>query len=159
MELYVYRHAMMDTNKNAPSGEEGPGLSDFGRSQVEKLQILVGALGLNPRIVLTSPLKRAKETAELAVKMFWGQSKIRETDKLLPKASIPQLYEEINSFGNETQIVVVTHYPLIKGLVSNALGTNFEPELLNGSLLRIDFKGQTSSKKGTLVSIISPPSD
>ena len=159
MELYVYRHAMMDTNKNATSGEEGPGLSHFGRSQVEKLQTLVEALGLNPGIVLTSPMKRAKETAELAVKMFWGQSEIMETDKLLPKASIPQLYEEINSFGNETQIVVVTHYPLIKELVSNALGTKFEPELLNGSLLRIDFKRQVSSGKGTLVSIITPPSD
>ena len=159
MELYVYRHAMMDTSKNDSSGKEGPGLSDFGRSQIEKLQSLVGILGLKPGVVLTSPMKRARETAELAVKMFWVQSRIVETDKLLPKASIPQLYEEINSFGKEKQIVVVTHYPLIKELLSSALGTDFGPELLNGSLLRIDFKGRASRGKGKLVSIISPPTD
>jgi len=159
MQLYVYRHAMMDTSKNVVSGKDGAGLSDFGRSQVKNLQPLVGVLGLKPGIVMTSPIKRAKETAELAVKLFWGQSRIMETNSLLPNAPIQELYEELSSLGNETQVVVVTHYPLIKKLVSDVLGTNFEPELLNGSLLRIDFKGPVSGGKGTMVSVITPPPD
>jgi len=159
MELYVYRHAMMESRKDETSRKEEAGLSDLGRSQVKNLQKLAGVLGLKPGVVMTSPIRRAKETAELAAKLFWGQSRIMETNALLPNASVQEIYEEINGFGKETQVVVVTHFPLIKKLVSDALGTNFEPELLNGSLMRIDFKGPLSSGKGTLVSIITPPSD
>lgn len=159
MELYVYRHAMMDSRKDKTSRKGEAGLSDLGRSQVKNLQKLAGVLGLKPGVVMTSPIRRAKETAELAAKLFWGQSRIMETDALLPNASVQEIYEEINRFGKETQVVVVTHYPLIKKLVSDALGTNFEPELLNGSLMRIDFKGPLSSGKGIMVSIITPPSD
>lgn len=37
MELYVYRHAMMESRKDETSGKEEAGLSDLGRSQVENL--------------------------------------------------------------------------------------------------------------------------
>ena len=154
MELYVYRHAMMGSRGN--SDKEDPGLSEIGKEQVAGLQTLARALNINPKIILASPLRRAKETAELARELFWGKSKIMESGALLPEADLKELYSELNNLGGPKQVVLVTHYPLIKELVSDMLGFEFKSELLNGSLMRVDFQEKVSSSKGSLISIITP---
>ncbi len=156
VQVYIYRHAMMNSSRKGVSKDQGPGLSETGIRQVRNLGPIVTKLGISPETIMTSPLNRAKETASLANELFWGNSKIITTEALLPNGDPTILYKELNSLDSENQVVVVTHYPLIKKLISDVLGYEFSSELLNGSVMRVDFQGKVSSGKGKLISIITP---
>lgn len=159
MELYVYRHARMDSSPKGKSDDAGPGLSEAGRRQVETIGPLVNAMGIQHGVVLTSSLRRAKEASEISCRLFWKSSRIVTTDTLLPKAKPEELYKYLNELRSEKQVAVVTHYPLIQKLISDALGYDFKSELPNGSIMRVDFSGAAGRGKGNLVSIVAPRDD
>ena len=64
MILYVVRHGQTDKNKlGLVQGQTETDLNEFGIKEAEKLKDLVSSLGID--VVISSPLRRAKETAKI----------------------------------------------------------------------------------------------
>ena len=103
MRLYLCRHA------EATSGEpdELRELTPLGVQQAQELGERLAALGDPPQLVLTSPLRRARQTAAEIERALGVPVRIGE--ELAPGATIDTLMRAID--GEQGPVAVVGHQP------------------------------------------------
>ncbi len=70
--------------------------------------------------VITSPLVRAKQTAEEIVKSSPGV-KIEESEFLMPNADPKNLFNFLRSFTSSSRVLFVTHEPFVGTCISTLL--------------------------------------
>jgi len=130
MELYLIRHGIAE-EKQPDIKDEQRSLTKEGRQKAEKVAEKIKKLGLEFDIILTSPLVRARQTAEILVANKLS-SKWEESDHLAPTGHIHRWLEEwlaAKNYPQKTQIALVGHEPclsnwaeiLLWGEVKNSL--------------------------------------
>jgi phosphohistidine phosphatase len=132
VQLYLVRHA------EAASGEpdELRPLTPQGREAARALGRRLAEIGVRPDAVLTSPLLRARETAEeLARSAGLG---VEPDERLAPGATAESVRAAAAERG-ET-IVVVGHQPDC-GRIAAALTGGAEPAFPPGGMVTIDLTG------------------
>lgn len=68
MALYLLRHGQTDMNlERRMQGRTDTELNEEGRSQAAALAKEIEKLNLNPKVIYSSPLKRARDTAKIAL--------------------------------------------------------------------------------------------
>lgn len=87
MDIYLLRHGETDWNKKKRlQGHTNTALNEKGRRQVEDTARKLAALGIRMDAVVTSPLKRAKESAAIAARVLgFPQEKIVVEDLLIER--------------------------------------------------------------------------
>ena len=150
MQVYLLRHAVAEKDR--------PGLSDADRALTgdgkRKLRQVLRAAGeaqVQPTLILTSPLKRAVETAEIAQQVLARKTELLRTKALLPGATPEQVWEEIRVHRDEAALMLVGHNPLFAELSGYLLGSSeMRVDFKKGALLRIDFEQFRAHPKGVL---------
>lgn len=154
MDLLLVRHATAEDGR--------PGRSDADRrltaeGRREFLRALAGLRRLDPEPtrILTSPLVRARETAELLAEQVAGPEP-EEWPLLAPGGSLEGILRDLRGAG-ET-VVLVGHEPGLGRLVSlclaGAAGDN--TPLKKGGMARIRFDGAPRPGRGRLVWLLTP---
>ncbi len=119
MRVYLVRHAKADSGKP----DDLRALNDKGREQARQLGERLARDGVHPDAVLTSPLLRARETANAIAKATGTEA---EPDpRLAPGATADGLRDAVAGRG-ET-VIVVGHQPDC-GHIAAALTGGPEPE-------------------------------
>lgn len=108
--------------------------------------------------IASSPLVRAKETAEITKKLIHAQSDIVVDDCLYGDRKPKQAYEFLSKYKKNDKIVLVSRMPLIFELVHDLTGAKAEVELLNGSIACIECDGKASKGNGKLQWLALPQS-
>ena len=87
MDIYLLRHGETDWNKKQLlQGHTDIPLNERGRAQVEDTVRRLRALDMRMDAVVSSPLKRARETAEIAARILeYPQEKIVVEDLLIER--------------------------------------------------------------------------
>ena len=124
MKLFILRHAIA-----VPRGTAG--YRDDSRRPLTKEGITTTRRGvrgmrrlkLDFDLVLSSPYRRAKHTAEIVVRALGIEDRLRFTDHLAAEAAPRQLVAEIqHSYAGKNSILLVGHEPYLTELVSLLLG-------------------------------------
>jgi phosphohistidine phosphatase len=150
MQVYLLRHGI--------SEEERAGLSDAdraltseGKRRLRQTLQVAGRADVKPTLILSSPLKRAVQTAEIAKEVLAYKNEIVSSKALLPGSTGEQVWEEIRLNKKEPSVVLVGHNPLFANLAGYLLG---QPELQvdfkKGAILRLDVEGFSLHPKGIL---------
>ena len=152
MELIVLRHgAAEDTN---PRGDAGRNLIEKGRLQARDAALLLKFSGLLPEIVLTSPLVRARQTAEEFCETAGIASPV--TLDWLASGMPPQTaLNELVAFREFSRVAIVGHEPDLSELMQWLLGAHGNAiEVRKGSIacLRV----YPPARQGTLL-YLAPP--
>jgi phosphohistidine phosphatase len=123
MLLYLLRHgeAVNREDPDCPPDEQRP----LTRKGVEKARLAVAGLrrlGIKPGIIVSSPLLRAVQTAEIAAELL-GQAKdkIRQTTALEPSADPGDLLRELARLKTE-EVLCAGHAPHLDELIAHAAG-------------------------------------
>lgn len=103
MLVFLVRHAHSDPGEP----DELRPLSERGRDEARALAERLAAHETPPAIVLTSPLARARETAELIARAT--ESDVRADDRLGPGATPELLCEALDGVGGP--VAAVAHQP------------------------------------------------
>jgi phosphohistidine phosphatase len=126
-------------------------LTPEGRRRLRQILQTAAQADVKPGLILSSPLKRAIQTAEIAKEVFAYKNEILRTKALLPGASAEQVWDEIRVHKNEAVLVLVGHNPLFDDLAGYLLG---QPELRvdfkKGAILRLDLEEFSLQPKGIL---------
>lgn len=137
MEIYILRHGeAQPRDEGVPEPDRK--LTPKGKRDVDRVARLALAAKVNPGLVLSSPYRRASETAQIAAKVLGIKRQIVESSALLPQAHPKQVWKEVRSQSSAKELLLVGHEPQLSGLIAYFLAA---PDL------RIDLK------KSALVSI------
>lgn len=120
MRLLIVRHAIAE--------DRAPGLSDAERaltpegiSKFERAAAGLARIVDRPDAVLTSPLKRARQTAEIAARA-WGRVEPRELDALAG-GTIAPLAKAVDACPGDATVVLVGHEPHVSELLARLIGS------------------------------------
>lgn len=87
MQLLLVRHAIAEERRPGQA-EEDRALTDRGRERFEGTALGVLALGAHPARVLTSPLRRARETAQILADTCGGRIEVVQALAAAPAESL-----------------------------------------------------------------------
>lgn len=118
--LYLVRHAIAE-EPAAGIADEARRLTKRGRKRFERLVGRLAGMGVEIDIVATSPLVRARQTAEILAATLPGTPRIEVVDALAPPADWQALVEWTVQ-QDAGCVAWVGHAPCIGRLVSLAIG-------------------------------------
>ncbi len=155
--LYLLRHAK--------SSWDDSSVSDFDRtlnSRGEKAAPFVGSLmkerGMTPEVIISSPAKRAKQTAKLVAKAAGFPSKI-SYDERIYEASTARLLAVIGEIADDVDsALLVGHNPGMESLIWYLTG-KMEPmptAALAVIELNVDSWSDVVEGGGVLITVIRP---
>ena len=119
MRVYLVRHAKADSGEP----DELRALNEKGREQARQLGERLAGEGVRPDAVLTSPLLRARETANAIAEAAGIQAEPDE--RLAPGATADDLRDAVAGRGQT--VIVIGHQPDC-GHIAAALTGEPEPE-------------------------------
>lgn len=156
MEIYLLRHGIAEDH--APNGRDADrGLTGEGRAKLHRVLERAHQAGVNPALILSSPLKRAMETAEIAAQELGYEGEIRRVQALTPDSSPPSVWAEIRTHRNTASALLAGHEPLFSALVAYMLGsTRTMVEFKKGALVRIDVASLGVEPRGVLQWMLTP---
>jgi len=130
MQIYLLRHGIAEDAKPGQSDADRA-LTSEGRDKLRRVLKRARAADVSPTLILSSPLRRALETAEIAKNVLDLKDDIVRTGALTPDSSPAAVWDEIRTHKNESAILLASH----EQLMSSALAY-----LLDSPTLLVDFK-------------------
>lgn len=119
MIIHVVRHAeAIERTGNVP--EEHRYLTVRGRKRFRKIAKSLRKIGINPDVILTSPLVRAVQTADILSERLRHGGELQVTPLLGPGFRPKALDELMADYAQAGEIAIVGHEPDL-GLVTQAL--------------------------------------
>ena len=150
MEIYLLRHGIAEDR--AQSGRDADRrLTEEGREKLRRVLERAHSAGVSPSLILSSSLKRAIETAEIAARELGYGGKIVRVDCLSPEAPPSGVWTELKTHRDESGVLLAGHEPQFSALVAYLLGSsramvNFK----KGALVRIDVDSLGAEPAGVL---------
>lgn len=153
IEVYLVRHGV--------AGERGPAfpddrlrpLTDEGVTRFRHVVRGLAAMDVALDVVLTSPLVRARQTAELLVAGLPGRPRLDTLEALAPGGRLPLILEAILQHSRQRQhhLALVGHEPDLGELAARLLGTRGRVQFKKGSVCCIELEGRLAAGPGTLL--------
>jgi phosphohistidine phosphatase len=117
MTFYVVRHGIAEDA--APGGDDGARrLTPEGRRKMRGVVRGLRILGVEPDVLLTSPLVRAKETADVLIGGLRSAPEPRTLEALTPDSSPEDTLKALRQFARSQQVMVVGHEPNLSSLLA-----------------------------------------
>lgn len=129
MKLIIVRHAAA-VERTAEIPEEQRYLTPEGRAYFRKTARTMLKRGVEPSLILTSPLVRAVQTADILAEALDYIGPVQVTEELSPGFDPAALRKLLDTFRQADELVLVGHEPDLSGVVAFLLsmegGFNFK---------------------------------
>jgi phosphohistidine phosphatase len=113
-------------------------------------------LGLVPDLIVTSPLTRARQTADIVADELGLSAALVEDERLAPGFDRDQLVAIIDAHPGLESIMVVGHEPSFSATVAKLIGGG-RVQLKKGGLARVDIVERVGDMVfGVLVALLTP---
>ena len=130
MEIYLLRHGIADDgHAGQPDSERA--LTSEGKKKLRAVLKTVQQAGIAPSLIITSPYRRALQTAQLAAEILDYKGDLLRSSALEPGSQPSAVWDEIRVHHDEGAILLAGHEPLFSSLTAY---------LLACPRLRVDFK-------------------
>jgi phosphohistidine phosphatase len=150
MQLYLLRHGIAE-DASAGMRDADRALTPEGKSKLRDVLSRAAQALVQPTLILTSPYRRARETAELAAALLKVKAPLVETDALVPQSAPEAVWEEIRTHRSENGLLLAGHEPLFSSLYSYLLGApSVRVEVKKGSLGCLEVDRFTGAPRATL---------
>jgi phosphohistidine phosphatase len=157
MLVYLLRHGIaQDREDPASPPDEKRSLTAKGVIRTRRACRGLRVIGVAPELILTSPLLRAAQTAEIAAdELALKRKQVEETDALRPAAPPAELLAEVRR-RKVPSVLLVGHAPDMDETIAHALGVDRPVTSLKKSGaagIELPDDGETP---GTLLFVIEP---
>ncbi len=150
VKLYLVRHAVAAARGEAYPDDSKRPLTPKGTAAFRKVVAGLDRLGVRVDVVLTSPLTRARQTADVLAKHLRSKAAIVETRCLAPGISAQAVLQELRDYQDRGAIALVGHEPGLGALAARLIGAHGELAFKKGGVCRIDFEGVPRAGAGRL---------
>ncbi len=154
MDIYFLRHGDATVGEGWKGGDAQRPLSAEGAARMEREADAMAALKLAPEAILTSPLARAHQTAEIVARKLGLQDALVADDRLAPGFGPHELTRILRDHRGRTSLMLVGHEPDFSRVISACIGGG-HVECKKGGLARVELQ-ETGSLTGILVWLLPP---
>jgi len=120
LRIYILRHGIAE-GAHARGSDADRALTQEGKQKLRRVLERAKAAGVRPSLVLTSPLKRALQTAEIAAAILDVKPEPVRTKALLPENQPEGVWSELRA-QNAEEVLIAGHEPLLSRVVAFLLG-------------------------------------
>jgi len=153
VQIYLLRHGIAENS--TPDSDRA--LTPEGRDKLRRVLTRARDADVAPSLILSSPYRRALETAEIAAEVLNYRGKVVKIRELLPEASPYDTWEQIRKHSDESAILLASHEPLMSSLAAFLLASPaLAVDMKKAALLRVDCDRIGPEPKGVLKWMLTP---
>jgi phosphohistidine phosphatase len=159
LDLFILRHGEAGQRVSAGRGDFQRSLTTAGQNEVSDIAKSLKELGTKFDVVITSPLKRAHQTAAIVAKTLKMEKKMQDWAELSPEGNRLDLYNKLSQLKQQSSVLVVGHEPYLSKMVSEIIfdGNNGgRIDLKKTGLARIRIISSTPKFQGELRWLLTP---
>lgn len=154
--IYLVRHAIAaDRGTRYPDDSARP----LTRKGIDRMRAVVKgfeSLGPGPDLILTSPLVRARQTAELLVNGLSPSPRLVVEETLAPGHPPSEVAAALEPHTSRRSVALVGHEPDLGLLAAWLIGSREPLVFKKGGIARIDVKSIPPGQDGALVWLATP---
>ena len=156
LELYLIRHGLAaERGDEYPDDSKRP-LTSEGIASLRKEVRALDALDIGFDHIITSPLVRAKQTAEVFAEHLKTKPSVSSSDSLAPAGSPAGVFQDLAKQARKGRIALVGHEPNLGELAARLIGAKAPIEFKKGGICRIDFEVLPPKGIGHLRWLVAP---
>jgi phosphohistidine phosphatase len=158
MDLFILRHAEAGKSLPARAKDAERSLTAEGKEELEDVARALSRLKIRPDHIVSSPLKRARETANEVAKALKERGKVEIWDELKPEGSKQELYTRLSKLKPESVVLCVGHEPYLTQMINEVMGHQGTPRIVlrKSGLTRLSIKAFTPKVEGELRWLLTP---
>jgi phosphohistidine phosphatase len=156
LELYLIRHGIAaERGKEWPDDSKRP-LTPEGISRLRKTARGLNAIGVGFDQIVTSPLVRTRQTADVFAEELKSKPPVVTADALAPAGTPASVIQEIARHVRKPRVALVGHEPNLGELAAQLIGSRTPLEFKKGGICRIDFDVLPPKGAGALRWFLTP---
>ncbi len=155
MIVYFLRHASAGSHMANPKKDEKRGLDQDGIQQCGYVGRALAALDVGVDVMISSPLKRAAQTASLVGNEMGFEGKLQIDSALRPESAFADFAKLLAKYSKSEAVMVVGHNPNLSEFAGRLIaegGCEAGIDLKKGAVARIEVNRQG----GTLTWCLTP---
>ena len=160
MNLFILRHGPA-VERGTPGFENDAArpLTPKGKRQLRNIAAAMENMDLRLDLILSSPLLRAKQTAEIAAAGLKLKKRLAFSDELRPDGDVKKLILQLGELKPAPEnILLVGHEPYLSRLISSLVsgGENLAMDFKKGGLCKLEAEKLRNGKCATLAWLLTP---
>jgi phosphohistidine phosphatase len=158
MILYMVRHAIAVSRGTPGIADDDRALTEEGIKKMERAASGLRSMGYIPELILSSPLIRARQTADLLIEAFGKGVQLEIVPALAPSGSRQKLYQDMGlrakKFGS---LMLVGHQPSLGEIAGEIAWGSAEHyvEFKKGGACAIELESVHDIPKGHMISLLT----
>jgi phosphohistidine phosphatase len=139
MIVYFVRHASAGQKKFSPKKDEKRPLDTEGIHQCTQMGRILSAMEVSVDAVVSSPLKRATQTASLIANEIGHEGKLNTENALRPEAKYEHFRDMLRKYSKFESLILVGHNPNFSEFLGRMI-------VANGAHAYVDLKKAAAAK-------------
>lgn len=156
IQLYLIRHGLAGARGEAWPDDTKRPLTTDGVARLRREVKGLGALGVTFDQVLTSPLVRTRQTADVVAQALAPRGAVVTIDALAPGGTPAAVMAALAQHARQGSIAVVGHEPDLGQLAARLIGAKAPIPFKKGAVCRIDLDTLPPTHPGRLVWFAPP---
>jgi phosphohistidine phosphatase len=156
LELYLIRHGVAaERGDDYPDDSKRP-LTNAGISRLRKEARALDELSVGFDHIITSPLVRTRQTADVFAETLKSKPSVSSSDALAPAGAPTAVIQELARHMRKGRIAIVGHEPNLGELAARLIGARTPLQFKKGAICRIDFEVFPPKGTGQLRWFVTP---
>lgn len=156
LELYLIRHGVAaERGDEYPDDSKRP-LTSRGIAALKKEAKALAHLGVDFDQIISSPLVRTKQTADVFAQTLPSKPSVAVSDSLAPAGAPAAVFQELAKYMRKERIALVGHEPNMGELAARLIGARAPLAFKKGAICRIDFEVFPPKGSGSLRWFLPP---
>lgn len=122
MKLYFLRHGVAMERPDWTGDDAERPLTEEGKERVKRSAAVFAGLDLELDAILTSPLARARQTADIVVEALKAKDRLLVESRLGTGFNVDQLAEILRDHAGSEALMLVGHEPGFSGTINALIG-------------------------------------
>jgi len=162
MDLFLLRHGEAGKRMPIAAKDTERALTVAGRQEIEEVAEGIKELGYKFDTIVSSPLKRAKDTATIVNKALGRNAPVEVWGELSPESSTREFYRRLAKLRPGSVVLCVGHEPYLTSAIGEITGREGETTqgyriaLKKGGLAKVSVTGFNPRISGELRWLLTP---
>jgi phosphohistidine phosphatase len=158
LEVFVLRHGEAGPSFDEPERDDARSLTREGRTEIEAIASSLPELGVELDLVVTSPLPRALQTAEIVARQFRVLNKLEQWSELRPLGESESVYRRLSLQKAGSSLLMVGHEPQLSGMIGEIVAGSSHVNLIlkKAGFAKVEILGFKPRITGELRWLLTP---